>query len=46
MLQGNAGINHPLTASVMCFYEKKRKKKNKKKMHEAFLGKIIDLILS
>lgn len=43
MLQGNADINHPLTASVMCFYEKR--KKNWNNAWNIF-WKIIDLIQS
>lgn len=41
MLQGNADINHTLTAGLMCFYEKKRENNV-----QSFSWKIIDLILS
>ena len=41
MSRGNAGINHPLTANMMCFYEKKRKNNA-----WSISWKIIDLILS
>lgn len=46
MSQGNADINHPLTATMMWFYERRKGRKKIIMMRELFLGKIIDLILS